>query len=471
MEKLFASILLLMCSVLLIHMNRRYRRMCLKKVHLKGLEAFFLDVIFDSTLYVYFTNYLFPTITHIIFNYSVIEEEGVTPLELTVVYMVETFSWWLFYHVFYRQCATNKKALSYRMVSGKVLNLIAIFLLGLYIVSRMSTLGQSEEEPSEWEQRLFFIIPFVNVAGYMLAIFIVFAGRQYFSKFVWGMALAAMGAYLLGACLGGIRGAIVTPIVWAAYVVYKLRPARLRKKYYIAFGTALLIFALIQPIFMGFRAMAHMNLTLEEKIEMANKIASTKSHQNTESKYEANNLLNEMDYRYGAQGTYTVGFYRLVEREGYVGLNCIKNSFFTFIPSVLYGGEKPVSTSSDGTMEGMGMYKCVNAINGSNNMCEFFTSGHAYWELGILGVILFSIIPALFDFWCIRLFRKLDILGLPLYTVFFMRAYNTFKMWVSFIVVGFAQVVLPVLLLIWFYSFTKNSKKRRAQTHNEQYLC
>lgn len=465
MEKFLSSILLLLCSFLLIQMNRKYKKMCLRKVRLNGLNAFFFDMMFDVTLYVFLTNYLFPVCTHIIYGFSVIEQENVTPLELTMVYMIETVSWWLFYHTFYLLCKRNTVFLSYKIESNKSLELIAAFLLVLYFVSRMTTLGVQENEPTVWEQRLFFIIPFVNLAGYMLAIFITFAGNKYFSNWLWMIAVAATGAFFIGAFLGGIRGAIVTPIVWAAYVIYKLRPAKVRKKFYVAFAIVLFGFSLIQPIFMGFRVMNSENISLEERIDMAKTIAENRSMQNTDSRYEAKNLLREMDYRYGAQGTYTVGFYRLVEREGYVGLNCILNSFYTFMPSILYSEKKPVSTSSDGTMEGMGMYKCVNAINGSQNMCGFFTSGHAYWELGFLGVILFSIIPAFFDFWCIKLFRRLDIVGVPLYTAIFMKGFTQYKMWVSLIVLELAQIVLPVLFLIWLYRFmyTRNRKVIRLQ--------
>lgn len=459
MEKVLASFLLLLCSILLIYMNRKYKKKCLRKVRLEGLSAFFFDMMFDVTLYVFLTNYLFPVCTHIIYGFSVIEQDHVAPFELTMVYMIETVSWWLFYHTFFVLCKRNTVFLSYKIESNKSLELIAAFLLVLYFVSRMTTLGVQENEPTVWEQRLFFIIPFVNLAGYMLAIFITFAGNKYFSNWLWMIAVAATGAFFIGAFLGGIRGAIVTPVVWAAYVIYKLRPAKVRKKFYVAFAIVLFGFTLIQPIFMGFRVMNSENISLEEKIDMAITIAENQSMQNTDSRYEAKNLLREMDYRYGAQGTYTVGFYRLVEREGYVGFNCILNSFYTFMPSILYGGKKPISTSSDGTMEGMGMYKCVNAINGSENMCGFFSSGHAYWEMGIIGVILFSIIPAFFDFWCIKVFRRLDIIGVPLYTAIFVKGFTQYKMWVSLIVVEFAQIILPVLLLIWLYRFMYTRKR------------
>lgn len=329
----------------------------------------------------------------------------------------------------------------------------------LYLFSRLTTLGVQEDEPTVWEQRLFFIIPFVNLAGYMLAIFIVIVGKRYFSKFIWYLALFATGAYFMGAFLGGIRGFIVTPIVWAIYIAFKFLPKTERRRYYFVFGIALLLFLVIQPIFMGFREINKVNISLADKISMAQDIAANPSMQNTDNRYLLSNVFKELDYRYGAQGTYTVGFYRLVDKEGYVGLNCITNSFYTFIPSVLYGGDKPVSTSSDGTMDGMGMYKCVYAVNGSNNMCGFFTSGHAYWELGILGVILFSIIPALFDFWCIKLFQKLDIIGVALYTSILGKAFGEIKMWVSLIVVEFAQIILPMVLISWLYLYLKKKSK------------
>lgn len=433
---------------------------------LTGLEAFFFDMIFDVSLYMFLINYLFPAITHVIYNYSVLEQDNVEPFELAVVYVLETFSWVVFFHTFYLMCKHNSRAMSYKLQNNKVLEKIAIIILIVYFLLRISTLGMQEDEPNEWEQRLFFILPFINLVGYMLAIFIVFAGRRYFSSFLWYVALVAMGAFFLGAILGGIRGAIVTPVVWAGYIVFKFRGKKERRKYVMMFITVLIGFTLIQPIFMGFRVMNSENISLEDKIEIAANITTDHSLQNTDNRYEAKNLLKEMDYRYGAQGTYTVGFYRLVDKEGYVGLNCIVNSFYTFMPSVLVGKDKPVSTSSDGTQYGMGMYKCVNAIDGSQNMCGFFSSGHAYWELGFFGIIIFSIIPAVFDFWCVSLFRRMDILGIPLYTAIFMKSFVEIKMWVSLIVVDFAQIILPLILLIFIYRKFYKSRRQKLKVLN-----
>ncbi len=465
MEKIFTSFVLIGVSLCLFYINRKYKKACLKRVHLEGLNAFFFDMVFDVLLFMIVTNYLFPAITHPFFGFSVLYNNAIAPSELAIVYVVEFISWIIFYQTFYTLCKKHR-ILNYNLTYNKTLGGIIIFILLLYIFSRLSTLGVQEGEPTQWEQRLFFIIPFVNIAGYMLAVFIVFAGVDYFPKSIWLLAIGAMLAFFLGAFLSGIRGAVVNPIVWAAYVVYKLRPSKVRRNYYILFGFVLVVFTLVQPIFMGFRAINSENINVVDKIEMAQRIAGSKSLQNSDARYRISNIFEELDYRYGAQGTYTVGFYRLVEREGYVGLNCIINSFYTFMPSVLYGGKKPVSTSSDGTAEGMGMYKCVNAIDGSNNMCGFFTSGHAYWEFGVFGIIIFSIIPAFFDYWCIRIFRRLDIIGVPLYTVIFMKSFTELKMWVSLIVVEFAQFILPVFILIFIYNAlyhkSKNNKFKTA---------
>lgn len=92
--------------------------------------------------------------------------------------------------------------MSYKLQNNKVLEKIAIIILVVYFLLRISTLGMQEDEPNEWEQRLFFILPFINLVGYMLAIFIVFAGRRHFSSFLWYVALVAMGAFFLGPSLG-----------------------------------------------------------------------------------------------------------------------------------------------------------------------------------------------------------------------------------------------------------------------------
>jgi hypothetical protein len=380
-------------------------------------------------------------------------KETVQPLELAVVFIVETFSWMIFYHTFYNYCKRNKYQIDYSVSHNKATDILCAIILLIYIAVRVSSLGASEDEPSAWEQRLFFIIPYVRYCGFVLAFFIVFSGRRFWGQYVWYLAIIAAVLYLVGAMLSGIRGTIVQVVVWSAYVVYLFKGKRQRVSYYCCFVLVLFCFSLVQQTFMGFRQIDN-DLSLEDKIEYAKLISSRRSLK-AEKRYSFENTFYEIDSRYGAQSTYAVGFYRLVKKEGYVGLNCIMNSFYTFVPSVIYGNDKPVSTSSDGTESGMGMYKCMNAVNGSSSMTGFFTSAHAYWELGIFGVILFSIIPAMFAYHSIRLFRKLDIIGLSMYISLFAKGFFEIKLWVSLIVMQFAQVILPVLLLTILYAYLK----------------
>lgn len=451
MEKFLCSLVILFCSLFLIKINRSYKKKCINVLCLQNTDSHFFRFLFDLILYTYLANYLLPSILHIVFNYEVILDENVQPLELAVVFLVETFSWIVFYVTFYNRCKNTRHNLGFTTKANNATDIICIIIFLIYIFVSFTNYSHNDDEPSIWEQRFFFIIPFVQLVGYFLAIFVIFSDKNLFAKKVRILAFVSLFAYLIWAILSGIRGNIANVIMWTAYVIYLFKDKNVRRKYYCILSGILLLFVLSQQLFMGFRAVDK-NDSLSEQIMSAVRL-SNNSYLYKNDRYNLENILHEADYRFGAQSTYSVGFYRLVDKEGHVGLNCILNSFYSFIPSAIYGSKKPISTSSDGTKEGMGMFKCQNAINGSSSMSGFFSSAHAYWELGMIGVLLFSIIPALYIFFCIKLFRKLDFIGLPLFTAVVAKSWLNAKMWVSLIVLEYAQIILPVILLIILYRF------------------
>ena len=181
-------------------------------------------------------------------------------------------------------------------------------------------------------------------------------------------------------------------------------------------------------------------------------------------------LLKEVDYRFGSLTRYSVGFFRMVDREYTAGLTPILNSAYSPIPR-RFMPDKPVPCSVDGDIYGMGMYKTTGEITGNPYMmCEFSTAAHAYWELNIFGVILFSIIPAIYVFLSIRFFRKFDLLGPCFFmAVFKPWGYNDPKIWVSEIVLQLSQVIFVSWLLICIYERAKKWFVRKRRVVKRKY--
>ena len=108
------------------------------------------------------------------------------------------------------------------------------------------------------------------------------------------------------------------------------------------------------------------------------------------------NILDEMEFRLGARSMYSVGFLRFTERNGYVLAKPLINTLFVFFPRSIFNQNKPYPDSYDGEIYGMGMYVCANEIDGQVNMTDFYSSSHYYWQFGILGVFIFTIISSLY---------------------------------------------------------------------------
>lgn len=170
-------------------------------------------------------------------------------------------------------------------------------------------------------------------------------------------------------------------------------------------------------------------------------------------------IFREIEFRYGAPSLFSVGFLRIGSRDEFVYFEPILNSFYSFLPKQLLDKDKPVSGSVDGTEKTMGMYVCVKEITGSDtSMTDFFVSGHYYWELGWLGVFLFSIVPALYNIFIVLLARNWGYLGIALFILSFKWLLS--KLWLSEIIILISTVILPAIFLIVILNYILSIKKQ-----------
>jgi len=164
-----------------------------------------------------------------------------------------------------------------------------------------------------------------------------------------------------------------------------------------------------------------------------------------------NSIIREIEYRYGASSLFAVGFLRIGLKNEFVYFNPIFNSFYSFLPRQLITTSKPFPGSADGTEKKMGMYVCFNEITGSDiSMTDFLISGHYYWELGWVGVLLFSSIAALYNILIIIFARNFGYFGIALLLLSFMPFSFLPKQTMSQIFIMIPTIILPSFLLYIF---------------------
>ena len=119
-----------------------------------------------------------------------------------------------------------------------------------------------------------------------------------------------------------------------------------------------------------------------------------------------------------------------------------------FFPRSINPDKPQPSTTIPDDEFSQGMYQIVKEITQdlANNMTEFPTGGHFYWEFGIFGVIVLSAISALYITLCLRLFSHFGLFAIPLMVAAFKPwGYMDPKIWVSDLIIQIYQITLLII--------------------------
>lgn len=424
-------------SFLLYRMNGHYWQICKKQCLRTSSNCFYIDLIFQIFRMRIVLFYALPAITRFIFSWKNDIADHVTAIEIAVIYFMELVSHFIYYMTFVYFLRNNKKDLSFIAEKNKVTELLAIITLVLYCyfsITGFNLFSGAEEAPSD---NLWMIKPLMTVVGSVSCFYIFVQGTKYWNKFIVVLAFITMILYLVLSFSTGIRGKIFWPILWLFFCAWVFKKEQIRK--YSIWGVGIL---LLLVVFQG-----GMTAFRSDKItDVTESIKAIRGHQKDGSRP----LLEEIDFRFGALTRYSVGFTRMVGRGYSAGLRPVLNSMYAPIPR-RFMPDKPVPCSAEGDIYSMGMYLCSNEITKiETNMVEFSTAAHAYWELGLFGILFFSIIPAIYVFYSIRLFRRFKLLG-PCFmmAIFKPWGYNDPKIWVSDIVLQLSQVVLVSFVILF----------------------
>lgn len=135
--------------------------------------------------------------------------------------------------------------------------------------------------------------------------------------------------------------------------------------------------------------------------------------------------------------------------DNFAGLQPILSSLYAPLPRSFFP-DKPIPGSIGDDKYSMGMYLINADMRGEWwNMTEFFSSAHAYWEFGVLGVVIITIFSAFYISILSIVFLRVGIFGIPLILLFFKPwGYNEPKIWMYEIPLQIFQYIIPAISIM-----------------------
>jgi hypothetical protein len=437
----FYSISILILSILLLVIVCNYWRI----TRIRFNNPLNFDLIMYITSYKVIMYIFLPAVLRFTGNFTYDRLIDVEPHEILEVYLIEFSSYilWLlsitwclnFFHYDNRRIGLSadedaKKKIINEKSSFVLMALVCFFYIALYPYSLQQRIDINNGEA-------LLIHPILMLIGPIIGIYIFSVANNLFLRFFLAGPVVILSIF--GAFGGGSRGQIMAALLWFLFLYLFIKRRR-----------ELLVYSVVGAFLLVFSA------NLMTQIRGEEKIISGTFVENVSSMFEAvlrgspdSSFLESVEFRFGEGGRKSVGFLRLVDNDQSAGLAVIESALLSFIPR-RYFPEKPLLGSIDGTREGMGMH-IIHIIleNRPNIMSEFYTGVHAYWELSIIGVIIFSSISGFFISACIIYFKNLGPFGLCLLMALLKPPWLEPKLWTSELIANIFHVLLP-LLFFWY---------------------
>ena len=411
----------------------------------RALVNFVFYIIFIKIL----LHYTIPAILRIYSDFQFEKTDEVKVIDILIIYLIEFFSW-------------------------------LFWLLGFFIASLIYKRNQLKIEKTEFvnmnikeSKSLFFIISvgFVINMYYLVSLrpmnvlFSIFSQLFFFTgisigplliiaskKIYKNKLLLMLGIFVLCSSILGIatRGAIAYTVFYFIFIFFYLFYSKKHLKY-IVFATIILIFIkVVVPDVVGGRVSIN-----ENGLSIVPQDFSEKQGSRT--------FIDEVEWRLGAPTRAGTQFLYLYN-EMPAGINPIKHSLMGFLPRSLNENKPHPSSLNANDQYSLGMYLIMGRLYGTETlMVEFPTGAHFYWEFGILGVILLSLISGIYIGFCVRFLSYKGLIAIPLiFATFKPFGYVDPKIWVSDIAMQLYQLILPLLFLITvlkIINFMKNILK------------
>jgi hypothetical protein len=454
--------IILMIGIVILWVN--YRR----KIHLPIL----FDLVFFILLVKTLLYFLMPATLRLISDWALDREIGVNPVEIAAVYTLEFFSIiiWMLSVVLILRLIQPKKInyiknneiydLSYikninsfvviskyqeRKLNNKKLkkqtSILFLIILCLFYIWNFPFTIQAMSIETETERNLF--IHSINIAGPLVGAYLFATGKKFgYFAFVLGLIVTVI-AIIYGIVVGS-RGQIITISIWLIFLYLFIN-----KKNYIIYLAVLGLAVL----FVAHSVMTTIRTDSDAKDRSFIDKLSNVVESSLKNESDTNGFINALEFRFGISSRMSVGFLRLNEIGRGAGFQPIESAFYAPIPRRFFPN-KPELGSDDGTLSGLGMFRINQVVAGgeSTNMSEFFTGLHAYWELGIFGVMFLSAISGLFIALFIFYFTKFGVASLPIMMVMMKPPWLEPKLWIAELIGYTFNTMLPIIL-IWYITY------------------
>ncbi len=414
-----------------------------------AIKYFSNKILFNLVFFFVFVklilHYTIPSILRINTNYQFEIEDNVKIYDLLIVYVIEIISWF-FWIIGFLIVAINYKEKFKKIEKNDFIKMnlseskfiffiISVgFIINMYFLISLKPMNIFF---SLFSQLFFFV-------GISIGPILILSPKQVYNKSYTYLGLIVLLVSLLGIAT---RGAIVYTIFYFIFIIsYLFYSNKIIK--IILFGMIILISLKISyPNLLGGR------ITINEN-------GITLVPQDFSEKQGSRSLIDEIEWRLGAPTRAGTQFLYLYN-ERPAGINPIKNSILGFLPRSL-NPNKPFPSSLNANDEySLGMYLIMGKLYGSETlMVEFPTGAHFYWEFGVLGIILLSIISGLYIGLCTKFLSSKGLIAIPLlFATFKPFGYVDPKIWVSDIAMQIYQLVLPALFLFAIYKTWRCFKK------------
>lgn len=392
-----------------------------------------IDLVFFFSCSKISLYYILPSVLRTFSFMSIDINDGVEPIRVAQVYLIELFSWffWLipfFLYVLFKKSKKVSDDSDLRINYSK--NMLLILLLG-FVVTRLMILVNGEV--SAW------LIPFQSLfsyAGKAAGPLLFVLSLKYFPRKY--LIIGFIGV-IVGIATYGTRGALVYSIILLLFIFFFIVDNKKYNKMFLLFS------AFIVVSYFSLGGLAGISYTISDDGK------SSFTAGLNERKIDNKNPLEKIEDRFGAPTRIGTAFIDLYDRGESADGMPILNSALAFLPRAI-NPNKPFPNALKGDdLYTQGMYIIFREIYGYNTfqMVEFPTGGHFYWQFGILGVIFLSVISGLYILASVVFYSRFGLLGIAfLFGTFKPWGYVDPKIWVSDIVLQLYQVVLPTLVFV-----------------------
>lgn len=261
---------------------------------------------------------------------------------------------------------------------------------------------------------------------------------------------------------GGSHGPFVFLGIYAIYLSFSRRVFKFYTLTFIILGIAFLSsFGDLMHEVRSLDVGKVSKLTIAEKLVLISGLSSeVNGYKVSKNIEEDSGVMKDAIWRFGENRRVSSGYIRWVDRYGYVGFAPVLNSFVSIVPREFWS-EKPEPGSYDGHVYGKGMYIVHRMTYGNEkNMSGFYTGLHEYWQFGIMGILLFSLVAGFLQYFVLV---KLFSFGEPGMLII-IAAYSIWwqmpKLWLSEVILHLFTIYLPIFIFYIVILITLNISKR-----------